>query len=203
MIDAAWTDAVLAVVALGAGFRLLRHGAGAATAGVGLFLVGVAAVFGVVRFSGVDTLAPTHWGVSRLASLVGVPLVGVGWATEIGWPDRAQQVRPYAFVLLLVAAVALIAVPLYGTVIGALGMGLVAMASLVVLRRAPMVAAFGLLGASGVAVSGLVILGEGSMGPLSRVAWFHLALAGSFALLGEGLVRFSRARVAAEAPRGD
>ncbi len=190
MSDAAWSDAILAVVATYAGFRLLRQAGGGPTAGVGLALVGLAAVFGTIRFAGVEDLAPTHWGVTRLASLVGVPLVGVGYATEaFAPPGWAQPARRYSFVLLLVAAVALIAQPVWGQIVGGLGMLLVLASAAVRARQDLPRAAAGAGGAVGVLVSGLVIGGEGEWGGLSRTAWFHLAFAASSALLAVGLLQ--------------
>ena len=192
MIDAAWTDAVLALVSLGLGLRLLNQGGGAGTAGVGLLLVGIAATFGAVRFAFAPDLALAHEGVTRLAGMVGIPMVGVGWVTAVWFPEKARQVRPYAFVLLLIASVALIAVEPYRTAVGALGMVASLVAAAWALRRDPVAGALGALGAVGVMVAGLAIAGEGSFGPMSRIAWFHLALAVANALLGAGLLRFSR-----------
>ncbi len=187
--DTAWSDAILAVVSGVLGLRLLNRGGGAGTAGVGLLLVGVAAAFGALRFSFAPSLALTHLGVSRLAAMVGLPLVGVGWVTAVWFPDRARQVRPYAFVLLLVAAVAMIAVEPYRTAVGGSGMAAALVASLWTLRRDPVAGLLGALGAVGVVVAGLAIAGEGSLGPLSRIAWVHLALAAANALLAAGLLR--------------
>ncbi|HHO51622.1 MAG TPA: hypothetical protein ENK18_12290 [Deltaproteobacteria bacterium] len=189
MIDAAASDAILALVALVAGLRLLQRGGGAGTAGVGLILVGIAATFGTIRFGGVQSLAQAHDGVSRLASLVGIPLVGSGYLSVAFFPQHAVAVRPYVFVSLLVAAVALIGVPLYGTVIGGAAMIGAAVAAIVGLRRPPSAAAEGLAGAVGVLLCGLVVSGEGSWGPLSRTAWLHLGLSASCALLATGLLR--------------
>lgn len=188
MIDAALSDAVLAGVSLWLGFRLLQRGGGAGTAGVGLMLVGIAATFGTLRFGGAAGLGQAHDGVSKLAGLVGIPLVGFGYVSAAFFPDRAVAARAYAFVSLLVAAVALIGVSAYGTAIGGLGMLGTVVGAIAAHRGAPRVALLGIAGAMGVLLSGLVVAGEGSWGPMSRIAWFHLSLALSCALLAAGLL---------------
>lgn len=190
--DIALTDALLALVALVQGFRLLSADRGGATAGVGLLMVALAAAFGAGRFwigREAPDLAGAHQGVTNLAALVGLPLVGVGYATTAFVPKHARAARPYAFVVLLIAAVALIGVDRYRTIIGGIGMVTVLVASPALVRLDARGAALGALGAIGVVVSGLAIHGEGTLGPLSRVAWFHLGLAGSAWALGHGLWR--------------
>jgi len=188
MPDVAITDALLAIVAGREGFRLLFRPHGGATAGVGLLLVALAAAFGAIRFSLAPELVGAHQGVTRLAAQVGMPLVGVGYAVAAFAPAHGRTVRPYAFVVLILAAVALIGVPVYGTVISGLGMA-AALVGALVLARIERAALLGALGAAGVVVSGLAIAGEGTLGPLTRVAWFHLGLAGSSWLLAQGLLR--------------
>ena len=191
MTDAAWTDGVLAIVSLGLGFRLLSRGGGSATVGVGLFLVGVAAAFGTFLFSGVDVLAPAHRGVTLMATLIGMPLVGVGYVTAAFANHQAHDVRRVAFVLLLIAAVFLMYVDFSRVLLGALGMGLVMVGAGVALRTDVASGLAGVAGALGVLLAGLVVgTGDEVWGPLSRTAWFHLSFALSCALLAAGVWRW-------------
>lgn len=189
MSDAGWTDLILAMAALGLGFRLLSRGGGAQTVGVGLFLVGLAAAFGVARYASGDdpSLVVAHRGVTGMASLVGMPLVGVGYVTAVFFPAWAAEARRYAFVLLLVAAVFLLYVERSGVLLGGIGMGLVLVSAARTLGSQPVAGVLGAVGAMGVLVSGLVIGGEGDWGPLSRTAWFHLAFALSCLGLAAGV----------------
>lgn len=206
MSDAGWTDLILGLVALGLGFRLMFRGGGPQTVGVGLFLVGLAAAFGVARYASGDqpSLVVAHRGVTGMASLVGMPLVGVGYLTAAFFPERAHDVRRYAFVVLLVGAVFLLYVQQSGTVLGALGMAAVLVGAGRALRVQPLAGASGMLGALGVIVSGLVIGGPGDWGPLSRTAWFHLAFTLSCVALAGGVLtwpaRPGSDRAAVDAP---
>jgi len=192
MGDEAITDALLAIVAGREGFRLLSRPHGGTTAGVGLFLVAVAATFGVFRYSVAPDLVGSHEGVSRLAAQVGMPLVGVGYLVAAFAPTRDRVVRPYAFVVLLLLAVLLpvylVDVVPYGAVVGGSGMAAVIVGS-VALARVTRAALIGAAGAAGVLISGLVIVGEGELGFFSRLAWFHVGLAASAWLLARGLLR--------------
>ncbi len=187
MIDAALTDGVLALVSIVTGFRLLARGGGAGTGGVGLLLVGIAASFGTIRFGGVDSLTTAHQGVSQLAALVGIPMVGFGYLSLAFFPQHAQSARSYVFVPLLVAAVGLIAVPTYGTIIGGISLVAIAIGALSAGGLGSSSALFGVVGAVGVLISAEVVAGEGRWGPMSRIAWFHLSFAASCALLAAGL----------------
>lgn len=192
MNDVAITDAILALIAGVQGFRLLYTDRGGPSAGVGLLLVALAATFGAGRFFVAPDdpeVAGSHVGVTRLASLVGLPLVGVGYASTAFVPQHARAALPYAFVVLLLLAVALIGVDPWITVIAGAGMAAVIVGAGGFARYDLQSAGLGGLGAAGVLVSGLVINGEGTFGPLSRVAWFHLGLAGATWALGQGMIR--------------
>ncbi len=188
-IDVALTDALLAVVAGREGFRLLYRSNGAATAGVGLLLVALAAAFGTFRYGGVPGLEGSHDGVTRLAGQVGMPLVGVGYLVAAFRPQDDRRARSYAFVVFILLAVAFVSVPWWTTVAGALGMTAVLVGAAALGRRWRPAILFGAVGALGVVINGLVVNGEGAVGPLSRIAWFHLGLAGSCWALGQGLWR--------------
>lgn len=184
------TDAALAAVCWVAGWRLFsRGGPAAATGAVGAWLVAIAASLGTLRLGGVGGLDFAHLGTSRLAGMVGLPMVGLGWATAAFAPERARPVRSYGFVLLLIAAVLWIATPLWGTVAGGAGMALVFAGAARLGPREPVGAAAGAAGAALVLVAGLGIAGDGDLGPLTRIAWFHLALALAQTLLAVGLLR--------------
>jgi len=198
MVDAAVTDVVLATTCLGFGLRLLRAPPGAAIGGIGMLLVGIAAMFGSARYGFAASLAPAHEGVGRLAGMVGIPLIGVGWGTQVFAPQWANALRAPAFVILLIAAVALIAVDPYQTLIASVGITLVILAALSAMRTAPRAAGLGLLGALGALVAGLAVDGDSSVGPMRRIAWFHLLFAASMALLAVGLVGVSEDQSGAE-----
>ena len=196
MIDAAWTDAVLALVCAGLGLWLWGGGSPSQrTGGIGLVLVGTAATLGALRYGGVDGVENAHMGVTRLAEMVGLPMVGVGYATASWPPDWANRARSIAFVLLLIAAVLGMNDETFRLGVGVVGLAAVVVGALGQVRRDPVVTGLAGLGVAGVAVARFAILGDGDLGPMSRIAWFHLAFAGCVALLGAGLVRL-------EAPSG-
>jgi hypothetical protein len=136
---AAWTDAVLAMLACVVGARcVLRGGRLAGIGGLGLLLIGVVAALGAVRFSVAPGLAPIHMPLARFAG-IGV-IVAAGSGALLLRRDRVASV-------------------------------------LVILGAVPLV------------LGGVAIAGEGSWAGLSRVGWFHLAMAAVCLLLGLGLQR--------------
>lgn len=190
MDDAAWSDAILALVSLGLGARLWRGHT--SPGGVGLLSVGVAAALGTLRFSGLSSLITAHDRATWVAALVGVPMIGLGYALAWLAPHRADRTSPVAFVALLGLAWLLDGTPAYRTAAGGAGMVLAAAFALATARRDAIAASLGLAGALGVVIAGLAIAGDGAIGPLSRTAWFHLAFAASCGALGAGLRRFVR-----------
>ncbi|MEN0065265.1 MAG: hypothetical protein AAGA48_24180 [Myxococcota bacterium] len=187
--DVAITDALLAIVAGVEGFRLLSSSRGGPTAGVGLLMVALAAGFGALRFTIAPDLEMTHQGVTRLASQVGFPMVGVGWLNSLVWPEHARQGRAYAFVTFVLLAIAFIGNPFFGTIMAALGMAAVVVGAVGLGRHDAWGVTIGIAGALGVVGSGLLVNGSGSWGPFTRVAWFHLGLAASCWALAFGLRR--------------
>jgi len=186
MSVASWTDAVLAVVSLGGGaWLLLRDSASGRTAGLGLLLVGIAALVGTLRFAGQEQLAGAHAGLSGLAACVGLPTVAAGWATAVFAPHRAELARRYVFGVLLVVAAMVWWVALVRTVLGALAMLTVAVAAARALPR--WAGALGALGAALTLGVGLLIGTEGDLLGFPRVGWFHLGLAGANLALAAGL----------------
>jgi hypothetical protein len=187
---AAWTDGLLAVVACTVGARCVFHGGGAArTGGLGLLLIGIAAAFGAVRFSVAPGLTPVHMGLAKVAGAAGVPLVAVGLATATFARAYARSVGMTALVLLPVAAVVLMAIEPYRVGIAGLGVLVAAGSGALLYRRDRAPGTMVALGALVVLVAGLGIAGEGIWAGLSRVGWFHLAMAAACLLLGLGLQR--------------
>jgi len=189
-LHAAWTDAVLAAVTIGFGLGLLtRGGSHARTTALGLGLVGVAAVLGVLRFTGQEQLAVPHAGLSGLAACVGLPCIGAGWASRAFLERRGDVVRRYVFGVLLVVAAMVWWIPVVRTILGAVGM-VAAAAGAVGLRGVDRPAAMaGLLGAAVTVVVGLVIGTDGELLGFPRVGWFHLGLAVGHGMLGWGIWR--------------
>ena len=181
---------MLALVCLIGGFGLLgRAGPHGRTTGIGLLLVGSAAVLGVLRFSGQEQLTLPHMGLSGLAACVGLPCIGAGWASRAFVPGHGDTVRRYVFgVLLVVAAMTWWMAPVR-TGLGAAGM-LAAAAGAVGLASVDRAAAgMGALGAVLTIVVGLAIGTEGDLLGFPRVGWFHLGLALSHGLLALGILR--------------
>jgi hypothetical protein len=198
MIDAAWSDAILAGCALAPGCALTWRGRAAATArtvgGVGLLAVGCAASLGTLRFGGLSSLVAAHDGATWIAATVGIPMVGLAYAL----PRSTARAAPMIVCLaLLGAAWALHGNPTYRTLVGGGAMGVALVGAAARFRQDAVSAGLGVAGALGVVVAGLGIAGDGHWGPLSRIAWFHLAFAVSCAALGGGLLRTADGRLPA------
>lgn len=183
--DVALTDALLAVVAGREGFRLLYRPHGAATVGVGILLVALAAGFGAVHHAGVPGLEGTHDGVTRLAGQVGFPMVGVGYLVAAFRPQHDQQARTYSFVIFVLLGVALVGWTGWTAMAGGLAVVAVLVGAGVLGGR---VLVFGGVGALGLVANELFVRRGGAVGPLSEEAWYQLGLAGACWALAQGMV---------------
>lgn len=181
-LDAATTDAVLATVAGGIGLGGMTSGrsAGARIAGCGAFGVGLAAAAGTLRFSVVPDLAPIHEALSAAAGALGVPWLAIGAALHLLGADR----RWVAVALVPAVGLPFAGIEGYRVAVSSLALvGAVGAAGWVG-RSDPRSAALTVAGSVGIAVAGLGIAGDGAWFGLSRLGWFHLALALSVGLLG-------------------
>ncbi len=182
MSDAGWTDALLAIACVLAALRA-RSGAGA----VGLGLVGLTAAAGAARFLVLEELRPAHLALVAISSALGLPLVGLGAARAAGWIGPRGVLAGVGLGAAALTAGALLGSGLPGTAAAAVGMVAAAVAGARARRPA------GPIGAALVVVGGLAVAGEGTFGPLSRTAWFHLVMVVAVLALGQGLRR-SRGR---------
>lgn len=188
-LTTALSDGLLAALALGAGVWVGRvRRPGRVLAGFGISLVGVAAAVGSARYAGAEVLIPTHELMSALAGLVGMPLIGAGYAVAAWVPEgpTARTVRLAALIALGGWGAVALSSPVARTVTGALAMLLV-IAACVARRSDGRRAAAGVAGAIGVMAAGLAIGTDGSWGPVLRVDAFHVALAASVGALAWGL----------------
>lgn len=187
-LSTAITDALLAVACGVAAVPLLRAPAPLAgrIGGYGLGLVGLAAALGALRFAGVGDVAPVHDTLSRLAGFVGVPWIGVAWATA-GRPDR--DARLGAGLVFVGGTIAHLAgLTAWRTGAGGLAMAAVIGVALTGLARGrPEGAAFGAGGALLTLLAGLAVGTEGAIGPMPRVDLFHVLLMLANLGLGVGL----------------
>src|SRR5688572_25993527 len=88
-LDAAWTDAVLAMVAWGVGVAAVARGTvHRRIAGGGASLVALAATVGAIRLSAVPELQRLHEGLTAVAGALGVPLLALGTALHLVRADR-------------------------------------------------------------------------------------------------------------------
>lgn len=191
--DAAWTEAVLAVTASAAAWWCASREQLRWMAPVGLGLVGLAAAIGTFRLGGVEALLPTHLALGRVATGVGVPLVGAGIVAGSLSPGSRRMVQRIAAAIGIVLALGLL--PTDGTPQRLIRLIVPAVLMLTTVgfsarRRSPE----GVLGPILVVVAGLVIFGEGRWLGFERGGWFHLAMAIAVVLL---------ARAAHEPPRLD
>jgi hypothetical protein len=188
-LAASLSDAVLAsVCVVMGGWLLLRPSASGRTAGLGLWIVGAAAVMGTLRFGGVQGVAVAHAGLTGLAATVGLPCIGAGWASAAFAPERAASVRRYVFGVCLVLGAMLWAEPWARTGMGAVSMLAVLAASAAWATTRARDAALGVVGAVLTLAMGLVVGTDGSWMGLPNVAWFHLGLAAANLALGAGLL---------------
>lgn len=173
----ALSDLLLAGVGLFFAWRLMTQRPGLA---IGMGLVGLAAGFGVLRFSGFEVMLGPHRFASLLAGCAGLPLI----AASIRWPGESLATR--------VSAAAYFAM-----IVGALGVVLVAVAqfhwwsqlvpaacALLLLltalqRRFPLA----ILG-SGLLIGGFIVSVTGFVvAPLNSIQLLHILLASGLGLL--------------------
>lgn len=82
----ALSDLLLAAVGLYFGWRLMAQRPGLA---IGMGLIGFAAGFGVLRFSGIDAMLGPHRFASLVAGCAGLPLI----AASLRWTDDSLATR--------------------------------------------------------------------------------------------------------------
>ena len=87
----AWSDAVLAAVCF---FLVIRYGRVLPGLAIAVGLIGLAATFGILRFSGWDTFLGPHRFTSLFAACTAFPLL----ALVLRWPDAPSAVRATAAV---------------------------------------------------------------------------------------------------------
>lgn len=178
--DAAWTDAVLATASLGGAWACRDRVRWMAP--VGLAVIGVAASVGTFRLGGVQALTALHVALSIVAGAVGVPLAGLGLATEALPDARLRGV----WVGCAVVGVALAAVHALAPASAAeLARTAVAAVCLVgaIVTSARRRRWTGVLGPIALLVTGLVVAGDGTWAGFARDGWFHLGMALSTGLI--------------------
>jgi hypothetical protein len=186
------SDALLALTCAGAALWSLRQsGPVHRYAAVGFGLMALGAALGSVRFAGVDALVPAHRGAARLAGAVApgcFALVALALARD--WSRRFVE---YGLLALGLAWVVFDLVldlgVLYRTVIGVVAVGV--MIGVGVRARGRPGGAL-VLGALTLALAGLAIGTEGTIGPVLAVDVFHVALATAHLSLAAGLVGLRR-----------
>jgi len=185
------SDAALALVALGGAGVLLRVGGRARTlGGMGFGLVGIAAALGTARYGFAPAVEPSHEAFSRVAGLVGVPLIGVGFLVSALRKEEWRRNVGFGCLIALPALAAGLGwLPTYRLAIGALGMVAVVAVSGLSFGKDRNASVAGILGALMTILAGLVIGTDGELLGFQRIDWFHYALATANAFLAVSLLR--------------
>lgn len=187
------SDLVLAISCAVFAWRLARQAEPLRRYGaVGMVLMAIAAGIGAARYGGLPELRPMHLGASHLAGAVAPASFALVALALV----RGEPARGHRLVLGGLAALGagwllfefVVPLPLYRTLIGALGV--VVMLGLALrLRTGPAVSLA--LGGLALALAGLVIGTEGSVGPVLAIDLFHLVLALAHGLVARGLRRIA------------
>lgn len=188
MLSTALSDALLAACSAGGAVGLRLRGEKYASTGLAMFAL--AASCGSLRFGGVEALIGVHDFTSALAGQVGLPLIGVAYASA-AWRDqldfpRRLQLSGAVIVLFTVFGV-VFPVAIYKTAIGAAALVLIAAACASLASASPTRAALGGAGAVLTAIAALGIGTEGALGPVPRIDVFHVALSLANLSLATGL----------------
>ena len=183
-------DLLVALTCVGAALWLLRQPEsrlrGAALA---MVLMAVASALGALRYGGVEGLVGLHRGASRVAgSIAPASFALVAAALTVDWAQRKLELGLLGLIVAGVGVGLVLDVGLYPTLVGALAvLVLVGLA----IRSRTMPAITTAAGALLLALAGLVIGSQGTLGPFNRVDLFHLTLAVAHALIAHGLVKQS------------
>jgi hypothetical protein len=173
----ALSDLVLAVISFWLAWRERRTRPGVA---LGIGIVGVAGVFGVLRFSGLEWAKGPHTFFSTVSACAGLPLLAVA----LCWPEggAARESRAAARFLFIAGALSIAITTAAGFDLwrqiapGAAGLLILYTA---VLSRAPLA----ILGALLLAASFAVTATGFGIGPLNSTQGLHYLMAASFVLL--------------------
>jgi hypothetical protein len=155
-------------------------------AAIGMALMAVAASLGGLRYAGVEALVPAHRMASLLAAAVAPGCFGmVALALARGWSRRVVELGLLALLLGFVVGGLVLRVAIWPTAIGSLAV----VAMVIIGTRARSRAGLELgVGALILALAGLVIGDEGTIGPLRAIDVFHVALTLAHLSIAAGLV---------------
>ena len=178
MTGDALSDLLLAFVTLPFAWRLLPRRPGTAGA---MLLIGLAALFGVLRYSGLDTALGPHRFFSLVAASGGLPLLAI----SLRWPDGEVASRGAAAGRfgVLVAGIGVLLVGVAGLawwsdLVAALSALLIVWAAVPERRIVPLLAGWLL-------VLGFMASATGkAFAPFSAVQELHILMAMSLALIG-------------------
>lgn len=173
----ALSDLLLAAVGLAFAWRLLAQRPGLA---IGMGLIGLAAGFGVLRFSGFEAMLGPHRFASLLAGCAGLPLI----AASIRWPNdslatRASAAAYFAAIVGALGAV-LVAVVQFGwwaQLVPAVSALLLLLTAVQQRQRLAILGSGLLIGGFAGSATGMVI------GPLTSIQLLHILLASGLGLL--------------------
>ena len=156
-----------------------------------LFIVGLAAFVGALRFTGMESLAPAH---ITLSAIGGAWLAALGGCFVTLGRFRPSLGHPSFFLIALVGTSLTLSESSWPwrLPLSVAGLLLTVAGSLSMRSIAPKVAAAGIVAALSLVIAGVGIGSQGSIGGYARLDLFHLALAGSVSLHAYALVLLSR-----------
>ncbi|MES2129147.1 MAG: hypothetical protein V4463_17915 [Pseudomonadota bacterium] len=174
----AWSDLLLALVTLPLAWRLRAGRPGVAGA---FILIGLAAVFGVLRYSGIDMALGPHRFFSLVAACSGLPMLAVSRC----WPNGEVASRGAAagrFGVLAagigVLLVGIVGFTLWSDVVAAASALLIVWAAVPACRALPLLAGWLLVVSFMASATGI------AFAPFTAVQELHILMAISLALIG-------------------
>ncbi len=159
-------------------------------AALGFILVLIACFLGAIRFLGLADVVYYHSLASAVSAQIGLPMIGIAFLRPAFLMPR--KTAGYIFAIVLLIALFIIfrhfySQPLYPVIIGALGLGMIALSALRKMFEAPRPAVFSLIGAGLIAYAGLAVNTNGTMYGMPGLDLFHYILTPGYILTALGL----------------
>ena len=190
------SDGVLMLITFGLTVMLLRQkrSVDRVNGALGIFLTGLAALSGVIRYGWIESLEPTHAFLTAAAGQVGTPLIALSFFHVYSGrlSDKRFWFTTWAVLIaLMLVFQMMVPFPNYSIAIGGVSMvGIIAI-GFASISRDKQAALLAIAGAAVMMIAGLVIGGEGEWSGFLRLDCFHYAVSLGFLAMGFALSRMN------------
>ncbi len=156
------SDSVLSFVAFYSAYRLFNYVTmSAKIAAIGILIIGLTSFIGFINHFGIKQTAPFGTFFGGVSNYLGVPFIGLAFATLIIRNKKVSYLLITLFVIIYVVFTYFYSFPILPTVLGGIAMFTIIGVSVSKMRENITFSMFGIMGAILILIAGLVIGTEG------------------------------------------